>query len=192
MILSGYHTLPQAKLYWSSDEDKGVPFVKNAMSRNRFLEIKQNIHLADNDHLDKEDKFAKVRPLIDQLNNNFLKFGVFKHQLSIDEQMVPYFGRHSAKMFIKGKPVRFGFKMWCLASSDGYLYKFMPYAGKSAENVKKEFGLREEVVINLLKVLENKSAHKIYFDNFFTSYKLLVYLKHEGYFATGTVRENRC
>lgn len=191
LILSGYHTLPQVKLYWSSDEDKGVEFVKNAMSRNRFLDIKQNIHLADNNQLDKTDKFAKVRPLVDLVNSNFLKYGIFKHHLSIDEQMVPYFGRHSAKMFLKGKPVRLGFKMWCLASSDGYLYQFIPYAGKHGENVKREFGLGETVVINLLKVLENKSTHKVYFDNFFTSYKLLVHLKSQGYFATGTVRENR-
>lgn len=191
LILSGYHTLPQLQLYWSSDEDKGVQFVKDAMSRNRFLDIKRNIHLADNNQLDKEDKFAKVRPLVDILNANYLKYGVFRHHLSIDEQMVPYFGRHSAKMFLKGKPVRFGFKMWCLTSSDGYLYQFIPYGGRNPQKVRKEFGLGEEVVIDLLKVLKTRSAHKIYFDNFFTSYKLLVHLKNEGYFATGTVRENR-
>lgn len=28
--------------------------------------------------------------------------------LSVDEQMIPYFGRHSCKMYMKGKPVRFG------------------------------------------------------------------------------------
>lgn len=191
LIFSGYHTLPQMKLYWSSDEDKGVPFVKNAMSRNRFLEIKKNIHLADNDQLDKNDKFAKIRPLITLLNKNYLKYGIFRQHLSIDEEMVPYFGRHSAKMFLKGKPVRFGFKMWCLASYDGYLFQFIPYGGRNVQGIKKIFGLGEEVVINLLQVLTTKSAHKVYFDNFFTTYKLLVHLKNEGYQATGTIRENR-
>ena len=28
----------------------------------------QNLHLADNSNLDKEVKFAKVRPLVDKLN----------------------------------------------------------------------------------------------------------------------------
>lgn len=191
LIVSGYHTLPQVKLYWSSDEDKGVPIVKNAMSRNRFFEIKQNMHVANNNQLDKEDKFAKLRPLFDLLNINFLKYGIFSHHLSIDEQMVPYFGRHSAKMFLKGKPVRFGFKMWCLTSSDGYLFQFIPYGGKSVINAKREFGLGGQVVIDLLKVIENRNSHKIYFDNFFTSFNLLVHLRNEGYFATGTVRENR-
>ena len=51
---------------------------------------------------------------------SFKQFGVFAKDLAIDEQMVPYFGRHSAKMFIGGKPIRFVFKNWVLASSDGY------------------------------------------------------------------------
>ena len=47
-------------------------------------------------------------PLVDLCNQRFMLFGVFAHNLSIDEEMIPYFGRHSYKMFIKGKPIRFG------------------------------------------------------------------------------------
>ena len=50
-----------------------------------------------------------------------IKFGVFSKDLSIDEQMVLYFGRHSSKMFIRRKPIRFGYKIWGLASSYSYL-----------------------------------------------------------------------
>ena len=32
----------------------------------------QNLHLADNSNLDKEDKFAKVRPLINKVNEQCL------------------------------------------------------------------------------------------------------------------------
>lgn len=66
------------------------------MSRNRFFDIKQNIHLEGNKQLDKADKFAKVRRLVDLLNSTFLKYGVLSHHLSIDEQKVPYLDRHSA------------------------------------------------------------------------------------------------
>ncbi|XP_065313258.1 piggyBac transposable element-derived protein 3-like [Gordionus sp. m RMFG-2023] len=117
------------------------------------------------------------------------QFGIFKHHLSIDEQMIPYRGRHSCKMFIKGKPIRFGYKSWILASSDGYVFSFDIYQGKS-EN-KYEYGLGGKVIIKLLKALQKPNYHKIYFDNFFTSFKLLSYLKQMGYFATGTVRDNR-
>jgi len=70
----------------------------------------------------KDDKLYKVREYADMLNSKFAKFGVFSHNLSIDEQMIPYFGRHSCNMFTKGKPVIFGYKSWCLCSSDGYFF----------------------------------------------------------------------
>jgi hypothetical protein len=31
------------------------------------------------------------------------------HNLSIDEAMVSYYGHHSAKQYMKGKPIKFGF-----------------------------------------------------------------------------------
>ena len=52
---------------------------------------------------------------------------MFAKDLAIDEQMVPYFSRHSAKMFNRGKPIRFSNKNWVLASSDDYLYKSETY-----------------------------------------------------------------
>ena len=64
----------------------------------------------------------------------------------MDEQMVPYFGRHSCKMYIKGKPVRFGFKVWCLCPSLGYLFNSIPYVGKD-EAIDKEMGLGAGVVL---------------------------------------------
>lgn len=190
LLFSGYHTLPQTHLYWSNDEDKGVEIVKKCMSRNRFTSIKQNIHLSDNDQLNKDDKFSKIRPLVDILNKKNLQWGIFSFSLSIDEQMVPYFGRHSCKMFIKAKPVRFGYKLWCLCSSDGYLFYTLPYAG--AQNKKySELGLGGDVVMNLLSVVKNPLHHQIFFDNFFSSYKLFLHLKNKGFFAVGTIRENR-
>lgn len=193
LYLSGYHTLSQQDLYWSMDEDKGAEFVKNAMRRNRFREIKRNIHVSDNSSLDKSDKFAKLQPLFAHVNNKFMQFGLFSHNLSIDEQMVPYFGRHSAKMFIRLKPVRFGFKIWCLCSSEGYLFQFRHYGGVSVEKTEHQIytTLGERVVTNLLKVVEEPRHHRVFFDSFFTSYDLLVTLKARGFFATGTVRDTR-
>jgi hypothetical protein len=191
LILTGYHTLPAAKLYWSKDEDMGLPLVRKCMSRNKFMTIKQNIHLSDNNKLDENDKFSKLRPVFDMINEKNLQFGIFSHNLSIDEEMVPYFGRHSCKMFIRGKPVRFGFKHWCLCSSNGYLYKFIPYGGKRADNERSELSLGEQVVRDLLSVVNNPIQHRIYFDNFFSSYRLFHLLKRLGFFATGTIRENR-
>lgn len=40
LSISGYHTLPTEKSYWSEEEDLGINIVKNCMSRNEYLKIK--------------------------------------------------------------------------------------------------------------------------------------------------------
>jgi len=112
-----------------------------------------------------------------------MKFGCFTYKLSIDEQMVPYFGRHSCKKYMKGKPKRFGFKVWCLCSSQGYLFNSIPYVGKD-EAKDKEMGLGAGVVLQLLNVVENPQEHEIYFYNFFTCHKLMILLSGSNFFAT--------
>ncbi|KAJ8949989.1 hypothetical protein NQ318_002399 [Aromia moschata] len=170
MIMSGYHILPQTDMYWSRDEDKGIDIIKESMSRNRHFQV------SDNDTLDKDDKYAKLRPLFDAVNIRNKQFGIFRHNLAIDEQMVPYIGRHSCKMFIKGKPVRFGFKLCCLCSSDGHLFSFMPYAGanRKQEKQKSSVGLGGDVILELLSAVDEPSNYQ-----------------SKNFCATGIIRENR-
>ncbi|XP_071056085.1 piggyBac transposable element-derived protein 2-like [Onthophagus taurus] len=47
------------------------------------------------------------------------------------------------------------------------------------------------MVLNLMKYIPNPRNHEFFFDNYFTSYPLMVYLKGKGIRATGTIRENR-
>ncbi|CAK1596423.1 unnamed protein product [Parnassius mnemosyne] len=191
LILSGYHKLPRERQYWSYDEDLGIPLVTNSISRNRFLDIKRNLHLVDNSLASaSQDKMFKVRPLCDILMQKFSQFGVFHEDISIDESMIKYYGHHSSKQFIRGKPIRFGYKNWVAASSDGYSYSFDLYCGKTAEISKAPLGTR--VVKSLLNKMPTiPEEHTVYFDNFFTSCDLLRDLKEYGYKATGTIRDNR-
>ena len=65
----------------------------------------QNLHLADNSNLDKEDKFAKVRPLIDELNEQCFANSLPEQSVSIDESMVPYLRRHGCKQYMRNKVI---------------------------------------------------------------------------------------
>ena len=53
----------------------------------------------------KDSHMAKVAPLYDLLNEKLQSFGVVHEDLSTDESMVSYFGRHSCKQFIWAKPI---------------------------------------------------------------------------------------
>ncbi|GBO29280.1 hypothetical protein AVEN_207216-1 [Araneus ventricosus] len=109
-------------------------------------------------------------------------------------------------MYMKGKPVKFGYKLWILSFFDGYPFYIIPYQAAQKENgsedsserldkdmksKKEKKTLSETVVENLLSVVEIPAKHKIYMDNFFTSYDLFVSLRDKHFFTTGTVRENR-
>lgn len=189
LLFSGYVKLPEERMYWSRSEDINVSFTPSIMSRDRFLQIKRCLHIADNANLG-NSKTAKIQPIYDVLNNNLLQFGCFSKHLSIDESMVPYFGGHSAKMFIKGKPIRFGYKLWSLCGNDGYPYQLEIYNGRD-QSRPSNICLGEHVVKSLISVVPNPQIHEFYFDNFFTSCRLMKDLSANNIRATGTIRSNR-
>ena len=46
---------------------------------------------------------------------------------SVDESKIPYVGFHGTKQYIKGKPHKFGFKMWVATNSEGIPLFEEPY-----------------------------------------------------------------
>jgi hypothetical protein len=191
-LLSGYHSVPSERDFWSTQPDLHVPLVTETMTLNRYKQIKSNLHLADNHNLEVGNKVAKVLPIYSLLNKNLQQFGIFHSLLSIDESMVPYYGRHSSKMFIRMKPIRCGYKLWILSGSDGYPYAIRIYTGASP--TKRVVPLGFSVVNDLLELIKetsNPAKHTVFFDNFFSSYDLFRHLHKGGFKATGTIRSNR-
>ena len=164
-------------MYWSEDDDLGVECVKRAFSKNRFLELKRYMHFCDNEARpnDEVDKYYKIRPLLKLCQTNFAKFSFLHERFSIDEKMVQYFGRNKLKQYIKGKPIRFGYKIWALCFAEtGYCYAFEPYQGRSD---KKETSMGFKVIEQLSVSLPPGS--ELYFDSFFTSLPVLKYLNEK-------------
>ena len=197
LFLSGYVPLPRRKIYWERERDAhNEQLVTKAISRDKFDFVMKNIHFQDNNHLDTSDKFAKIRPLFQHLNKTFLEHGKLELSHSVDEAMFPYYGRHGAKQFMKGKPIRDGYKLWMGTSRLGYVYWFEPYQGIST-NISvsyAEYGVGAGVVLEYADAIRKKwpveSIH-LFFDNIFTSIPLIELLTQKKFYATGTVRENR-
>lgn len=131
LLLSGYSELPQIRMYWESSPDVHNAAVADSMSRGRFESILKYFKVCDNGNLPENDRFGKVRNFTSMLNERWLNFFPGDTELSVDESMVPYFGRHGAKQHLHGKPIRFGYKIWCMCTRLGYAVQCEPYQGAS-------------------------------------------------------------
>lgn len=88
------------------------------------------LYCVDNSNVNESDKMWKLKPLMDQVKENFMKYYIPEQNMSVDEAMVKYYSKYSCKQFIRGKPIRFGYKLWSLCTVDAYLVTFEIYEGK--------------------------------------------------------------
>ncbi|XP_025842289.1 piggyBac transposable element-derived protein 1 isoform X1 [Vulpes vulpes] len=191
LLLSGFVRRPRRGMYWEiSDADQNL--VRDAIRRDRFELIFSYLHFADNSHLDQKDKFTKLRPLIKQMNRNFLLYAPLEEYYYFDKTMCECF---DSDQFLNGKPIRIGYKIWCGTTTQGYLVWFEPYQEESMVTVDKDLdlGLGGNLVMHFADVLLERGQYPYHlcFDSFFTSIKLVSALKKKGVRATGTIRENR-
>ena len=109
--------------------------------------------------------------------------------------MVDCYGRHGSKQFIRGKPIRFGFKNFCLCTLLGYLITFETYQGKTYRGKDyNEFGKGGGCLLNIIDSLQcglNKLPTVFYCDNYFTGVPLIAELSRSGQGFVGTIRDNR-
>ncbi|XP_046495334.1 piggyBac transposable element-derived protein 1 isoform X2 [Equus quagga] len=191
LLLSGFVRRPRRGMYWEiSDADQNL--VRDAIRRDRFELIFSCLHFADNSHLDQKDKFTKLRPLIKQMNKNFLLYAPLEEYYYFDKTMCECF---DSDQFLNGKPIRIGYKIWCGTTTQGYVVWFEPYQEESTMMADRDLdlGLGGNLVMNFADVLLERGQYPYHlcFDSFFTSVKLVSALKKKGVRATGTIRENR-
>lgn len=193
-LVMGYHILPSLRDYWSTEPDMGVPYISNVMTRTRYEDMRRNLHFCNNEEhrapsSPDYDRAYKIRPVMVHLNRAFQNVLNNTKTQSIDEHMIKFKGHNVMKQYIKNKPVRWGFKLWCRADAEtGYLFEFDLYTGKRTSGT--EYGLGESVVIQLTKKLDGLGC-EIYIDNFFNSPLLQYRLISQNTKLCGTVRTNR-
>ena len=134
LSLSGYGSVSRQRMYWSEELDTRNELIVRSMRRNRFDKMIKYIHTADNDDLCMDDRFSKIRPLVNVLNEKFLEFGTVIEpcKVSIDKSMIPNFGRLHTKQFFRGKPKRSDYAAWVAASPSCYAFYLDLYDGIEA------------------------------------------------------------
>ena len=182
-LVSGYARLPRQEMYWEIREDCHNLVVSAMMKKTEFLQCKQYLHLADNNALNSSDKFAKVRPLFNAINKEcVLNYRHIQH-LSVDESTVPYSEKHEAKQYIHGKNIKFGFKLWVMATLLGSCIQFhLAHAlvriqlCRSMKRKSRSWYISSCNLKQQTSVMQASNNH-ILMDNYFTSPALL---RHNG------------
>ena len=196
LIHFGYRKIPQFRLAWSCQSLCYDPFIAATMARNKFESLLCFLHVVNKDTEEdlkkKKDKLAKVffvlcveivhkkhlnyvvvfyvqvRPLVDHFQKQCKSLHQPNAEISIDERMVKSKARFSFRQYIKNKPTKWGFKLWCLCDShNGFTNNFTIYRGKEGESLSKN-GLGYDVVMNLSSPFLDQ-GYRIYMDNFYTS-----------------------
>lgn len=109
---------------------------------------------------------------------------------SIDKQIIPFKGRSPLKQYVKSKPHKWGYKVFMRADSSGMMHDFIIYEGKGTAH-DHGFGISGDIVIYLVKDLPEHKSHKLFFDNWFTSLRLVEELSCKGFLCVGTFRADR-
>ena len=81
---------------------ENVPFFCRHKKYEAILRV---LHFADNNLNDNTDPYYKIRSLFDQINRS-PKYVKNEKNFSVDESMVPYFGHHHTKQYLRLKPIK--------------------------------------------------------------------------------------
>ena len=193
-ILMGCKRLPCVRQYWFRSE----PFlycslISSIMTLDRWEDIMRCLHLVDNSCIVRDvsdprfDRIAKTRWLVDMFVKVSRDIHNLEREITVDECVIPYKGRYCfIRQFMPDKPVRFGIKVWFLASSKSrFVWQMEVYFGEGTRAG--PHGLGYHVVERMVRGLENR-GHCLVIDNFFASVNLFHELMCKGIWATGTVR----
>lgn len=184
--------LPNTRKYWSTT--CRIDQVADTMPRNRFERIKQCLHFNGNSQQPSasDDRLFKIRPLFEMIRQKFCKLPFHEEMVCVDEQIVPYKGKHSLNQYIPNKPKKYGYKMFLLCDSSGVVHNFDLYTGKiSPVSGQEDIGASGNTVLQLASVVPHGGNYKLYCDNWFTSVPLFSKLAEDKIWALGTVRQSR-
>ena len=196
ILLFGVIKVPYYRMHWEAATR--YPQIADKMGRQRFDKIKRFLHFNDNNKAKKPgeqgfDKLYKIRPVLSHIRSKFLEVSPEEHH-SIDEQMIPFKGRSNLRQYLPKKPTKWGIKVFTRAGVSGFVYDFEVYQGKGTlveDDIEPDLGVGGNIVLRLMSTLPEKMNYKIYFDNWFSSLKLMSLLKIKGFPCIGTLNKAR-
>ena len=168
--------------------------VADNITVNRYEELKRYISFADSTQ-EHNSKIFKFEYLVNHFREVAIKIPRGEC-FSVDEQIIPSKTKKSSlRQYNPQKPKKWGYKMFMMCGEGGIVSNLEFYAGKREEirslphmqNLLKS----SQVVARLCEVLEDHKNYKVFFDNWFSSIDLLVFLAKRGILSLSTLQIRR-
>lgn len=189
-IAMGLCDKPQIADYFENYWLTVTPGFSSIFSRNRFQMLRSFFHMNDNSERVRKgepgyDTLFKVRPILEFVQDKYVKLYQARKDVSIDEAMLGFKGRLGIKQYMQDKPTKWGVKLWSLCdSSNGFMLKWNVYTGAGEGTV-------GDVVRSLMIPDFAGKGYILYCDNLYSSPELFFELRNRQIGACGTLRNNR-
>ena len=182
------------RIPWMESEGLGLAFIQNAMSKNRFDQIRRYIHFVNNRRLVSKGNrnwspLQKINPFIEKMLERFRACYTMGQFMSIDGSMIKYKGKQIRFIqYMPAKPIKHGIKVFVLSCAEtGYCYGFLIYCGKENDT-----STPIEIVAKLFEqesdFIGSSAGRVVYMDNYYTSLTMIDYMyKQYKAFVVGTI-----
>jgi hypothetical protein len=179
---------------WATD-GTGVEIFRMTMSLQRFYFLQNSLRFDDKNTRDerkKTDNLAAIRDVMNNFVYNIQQHYVPCENLTIDEMLLSFRGRCPFRVYIPSKPAKYGIKIQALVDAEKFYILYLEvYAGKQPPG---PFQLSNKAfdIVNRLVEPITKTKRNLTFDNWFTSYPLMIHLlTQHSLTSVGTVRKNK-
>lgn len=185
LILIGLMGLPADTDYWSTGL-LGYPVIKSLMSRDRWMQIKHCLSVANPSQSENaDDKLAKVRPFLDLVQRIIRGHWTLGCDCGLDESQCRCGHRH-ARISHRGetkKPIADYVKVIALhESKSGYCWSFC--VDTRTQTVR-------EMLLDVVSKVPKDGGRRIATDRFYTGVDNAKAIRDEGHFMYGTIRGDR-
>ena len=200
VLFMGINVVGNRKYLFSDSTPLHSKFVSDTFSKRRFDWILRCFHWIDTTKFtdqeksvkNKTDHFWRVGSFLEQLAVSFRHFYKPGCWIDVDEQCIPFKGRHPSKCYNPNKPNKWHLKLFCMNDSQShYTVNFFAYQGKD-ERRPPGMSATAYPPIRLLDHDEYKHmGYKFFSDNWYTQIELCDVFNDWGIDADGTIKTNR-
>jgi hypothetical protein len=200
LLYFGVVNLPSRRMAWKPNSIFRMPWAATVMTCKRFEAIMHSWHWMDSSHIaeaerkekNKANPFWSVQGYLDAIAQNFREYYICPQCFDIDEQCIPWKGRHLAKCYNPNKPSKWHLKVYALnCSHTTYQCNFFMYQGRDED---RPAGMPATVFPVYVLLMDRFYWHQnyiLYLDNWYTSMAVAVMLWVWGIYVVGTVRVNK-